>query len=242
VVLSAACPSTVWKEFEDRFGAKIIEVYGMVDSPGFLMNDTGRVGSMGKPVGEVEFRVVDDHDNPLAPRKVGELVFRHPKGQLSHYHKLPDATDEAYRGGWFHSGDLAMTDADGFYYFCGRKKASIRRRGENISAWEIETVVDRHPAVLESAAYAVPSELGEDEVKIAVVLKPGAKLRPEDLIDFCRDAMAYYAVPRYIEFVAELPKTGTQRIQYAALKARGVANAWDREKAGIKVERARKSA
>jgi crotonobetaine/carnitine-CoA ligase len=95
---------------------------------------------------------------------------------------------------------------------------------------------------LESAAYAVPSELGEDEVKIAVVLKPGAKLRPEDLIDFCRDAMAYYAVPRYIEFVAELPKTGTQRIQYAALKARGVANAWDREKAGIKVERARKSA
>jgi crotonobetaine/carnitine-CoA ligase len=214
----------------------------MVDSPGFLLNDAGRVGSMGKPVGEVEFSVVDDNDNSLPPGKVGELVFRHPKGQLSHYHKLPDATAEAYRGGWFHSGDLAKTDAEGFYYFCGRKKASIRRRGENISAWEIESVVNQHPAVLESAAYAVPSELGEDEVKIAVVLKPGAKLRPAELIEFCRKGMAYYAVPRYIEFVDELPKTGTQRIQYAALKARGIAGAWDREAAGIKVERERKSA
>ena len=242
VVLSAACPATVWKEFEDRFGVKIVEVYGMVDSPGFLLNDTGRVGSMGKPVGEVEFSVVDDNDNALPPGKVGELVFRHPKGQLSHYHKLPDATAEAYRGGWFHSGDLAKTDAEGFYYFCGRKKASIRRRGENISAWEIESVVNQHPAVLESAAYAVPSELGEDEVKIAVVLKAGGKLRPAELIEFCRKGMAYYAVPRYIEFVDELPKTGTQRIQYAALKARGIAGAWDREAAGIKVERERKSA
>ncbi|HUY26618.1 MAG TPA: AMP-binding protein [Candidatus Binataceae bacterium] len=237
VVLSAACPPTVWREFEARFGARIIEVYGMVDSPGFLMNDVGRVGSMGKPVGEVEFRVFDDNDQPLPPGKVGELCFRHPKGQLSAYHKLPDATAEAYRGGWFHSGDLAKTDEDGFYYFCGRKKASIRRRGENISAWEIETVVDQHPAVLESAAYAVPSELGEDEVKIAVVLKPGVRLGPEELIEYCRGRMAYYAVPRFIEFVDELPKTGTQRIQYAALKARGIANAWDREAAGIKVSR-----
>jgi carnitine-CoA ligase len=238
VVLSAACPSNVWREFEQRFGVRIIEVYGMVDSPGFLMNDVGRVGSMGKPVGEVEFRVVDDNDQPLPPGKVGELCFRHPKGQLSRYHKLPDATAEAYRGGWFHSGDLAKTDEDGFYYFCGRKKASIRRRGENISAWEIETVVDQHPAVLESAAYAVPSELGEDEVKIAVVLKPGARLAPEELIEYCHGRMAYYAVPRFIEFIDELPKTGTQRIQYAALKAGGIGNAWDREAAGIKVARA----
>ena len=242
IVLSAACPPAAWKAFEDRFGVKIIEVYGMVDSPGFLMNAVGRVGSMGKPVGEVEFRVIDDNGDALPPGKIGELVFRHPKGQLSQYHKLPDATAEAYRGGWFHSGDLARTDEDGFYYFCGRKKASIRRRGENISAWEIETVVNQHPAVMESAAYAVPSELGEDEVKLAVVLKPGAILAPAELIDYCRERMAYYAVPRYIEFVAELPKTGTERIQYAALKARGIAGAWDREQAGIKVERARKFA
>jgi len=169
---------------------------------------------------------------------VGELVFRHPKGQLSQYHKLPDATAEAYRGGWFHSGDLARTDDDGFFYFSGRKKASIRRRGENISAWEIETVVNEHPAVLESAAYAVPSELGEDEVKVAVVVRDGVRFAPEELIEFCCGRMAYYAIPRYVEVVDELPKTGTQRIQYAALKQRGIGNAWDREKAGINVARA----
>jgi crotonobetaine/carnitine-CoA ligase len=237
VVLSAACPPSAWKEFERRFGVRIVEFYGMVDSPGLLLNDTGRVGSMGKPVGGVEFRVVDDNDNLLPPGKVGELVFRHPKGQLSQYHKLPDATAEAYRGGWFHSGDLAMTDHEGFFYFSGRKKASIRRRGENISAWEIETVVNDFPVVLESAAYAVPSELGEDEVKVAVVLKDRAGFSPETLIEFCRGRMAYYAVPRFIEVLDELPKTGTHRIQYAALKARGIGNAWDREKAGINVSR-----
>ncbi len=238
IVLSAACPPSAWKEFEDRFGVRIVEFYGMVDSPGLLLNDIGRVGSMGKPVGGVDFKVVDDDDNPLPAGKVGELVFRHPKGQLSQYHKLPDATAEAYRGGWFHSGDLAKTDDDGFFYFSGRKKASIRRRGENISAWEIETVVNDHPAVLESAAYAVPSELGEDEVKVAIVLRDGTRFAPEELIEFCRGRMAYYAIPRYIEVVDELPKTGTQRIQYAALKQRGIGNAWDREKAGINVTRA----
>ncbi|MGH7812959.1 MAG: AMP-binding protein [Candidatus Binataceae bacterium] len=236
-VLSAACPPAAWKEFEDRFGVRIVEFYGMVDSPGLLLNDTGRVGSMGKPVGGVEFRVVDDNDNPVPAGKAGELVFRHPLGQLSQYHKLPDATAEAYRGGWFHSGDLAKLDEDGFFYFCGRKKASIRRRGENISAWEIETALNQHSAVLESAAYAVPSELGEDEVKVAVVLKEGARLEPAELIEFCKNRMAYYAVPRYVEFLNELPKTGTQRIQYAALKERGIGNAWDREKAGIAVTR-----
>jgi carnitine-CoA ligase len=92
--------------------------------------------------------------------------------------------------------------------------------------------------VLESAAYAVPSDLGEDEVKIAVVLKPDVNLAPEKLIDFCRDRMAYYAVPRFIEMVDDLPKTGTQRIQYEALKQRGIGDSWDREKAGLKVARA----
>jgi crotonobetaine/carnitine-CoA ligase len=237
VVLSAACPPSAWKEFERRFGVKLVEFYGMVDSPGLLLNDVGRVGSMGRPVGGVDFKVVGDDDNPLPAGKVGELVFRHPKGQLSQYHKLPDATAEAYRGGWFHSGDLAKIDDDGFFYFSGRKKASIRRRGENISAWEIETVVNDHPAVLESAAYAVPSELGEDEVKVAVVVRDGARFSPEELIEFCRGRMAYYAVPRYVEVVEELPKTGTQRIQYAVLKQRGIGNAWDREKAGINVAR-----
>lgn len=238
VVLSAACPASVWRTFEERFAVRIIEFYGMVDAPGLLLNDVGRAGSMGKPIGTAEFRIVDDNDQPLPPGKVGELVFRQPQGQLSRYHNLPDATAEAYRGGWFHSGDLAKTDEEGFFYFCGRKKASIRRRGENISAWEIETAINQHPAVLESAAYAVPSELGEDEVEVAVVLRPGAELPPEQLLDFCQGRMAHYALPRFVEFVDDLPKTGTHRIQYEALRKRGVtARAWDREKAGYSINR-----
>jgi carnitine-CoA ligase len=139
VVLSAGCPPDRWREFEDRFGVRIIEWFGMVDAPGILLNDEGRVGAMGKAgVAGVEFRVVDDQDRPLGPHEVGELVFRHPGGQMTSYHKLPAATEQAYRAGWFHSGDLAHHDDDGFFYYRGRKKESIRRLGENVSAWEIE--------------------------------------------------------------------------------------------------------
>jgi crotonobetaine/carnitine-CoA ligase len=238
VVLSAACPASIWRAFEQRFGVRIVEFYGMVDSPGFLLNDVGKVGSMGKPIGGVEFRVVDEQDQLLLPGKVGELVFRHPQGQGTRYHKLDDATADAYRGGWFHSGDLAEIDEEGFFYFRGRKKASMRRRGENISAWEIESVLNQHLAVLESAAHAVPSELGEDEVKVCVVLRPGASLTPEALLDFCQGRMAHYAVPRYVEFVGEIPTTATHRVQYETLRRRGITpQTWDREKVGYQVAR-----
>jgi crotonobetaine/carnitine-CoA ligase len=166
-------------------------------------------------------------------------VFRHPKGQLTYYENQPDVTEEAYRGGWFHSGDLAECDEDGFFHYRGRKKESMRRLGENISAWEIETVANQHPAVLESAAHAVRSELGEDEVKLVVVPRPGEPPTPEEILDFCKGRMAHYAIPRYVELVEELPKGGTQRIQYGILKQRGVTpGTWDREAAGYKVERA----
>ncbi len=238
VVLSAACPGNIWREFESRFDVRIVEFYGMVDAPGFLLNDVGKVGAMGKPIGGVDFQIVDDDETALPPGKVGELVFRHPRGPLTLYYKLPEATAEAYRGGWFHSGDLAETDADGFYYFRGRKKASIRRRGENISAWEIESVLNEHPAVLESAAYAVPSDLGEDEVMVGLVLRPGEKLAPEQVLDFCRGRMASYAIPRYVDFVEEIPKTGTQRVQYGVLRERGITRtAWDRERAGYPMKK-----
>jgi carnitine-CoA ligase len=238
-VLSAGCPPDRWEEFERRFDLRIIEWFGMVDSPGFLMNSEGRVGAMGKPISGIEFDIVDDDDQPLGAKQVGELVFRHPKGQLTYYHKLPEATASAYRNGWFHSGDLAERDEDGFYYYRGRKKESMRRLGENISAWEIETVLNQHPKVLESAAHAVKSDLGEDEVKVAIVLQPGEKVSPEELLDFCKGKMAHYAVPRYVEFVDALPKTETQRIQYAALKQRGLTpETWDRTAAGYQVEKA----
>ncbi len=230
VVLSAGCPPDRWEAFERRFAVRVVEWFGMVDAPGILMNTEGKVGSMGKPVAGVEFAVVDDQGGVVGPGVVGELIFRHPQGQLTHYHELPEATAAAYRGGWFHTGDLASYDGDGFFYYQGRKKESIRRLGENISAWEIETVINAHPQVHESAAHAVTSELGEDEVKLVVVPKPGEPIDPQALVDYCAGKMARYAIPRYVEIVDRLPKTGTQRIRYAALKERGVtAQTWDRQ-------------
>lgn len=231
VVLSAGAPADErWHEFQDRFGVKLIEWYGMVDSPGTLLNTSGQPGSMGKPVGGVEFKIVDDADEELPRGEVGELVFRHPMGPQSRYHNNEEATREAYRGGWFHSGDLAMQDADGWFFFRGRKKQSMRRRGENISAWEVESVVGLHPAVKEAAAYGVPSEMGEEEVAVAVVAVPGATLVPAEVVDFCRDKLAHYAIPRFVAVVDDIPKTGTQKVQYEALKATWDPEAaWDRE-------------
>ncbi|HVA42020.1 MAG TPA: AMP-binding protein [Acidimicrobiales bacterium] len=238
VVLSAGCPPWAWEQFETRFGVKLVEWFGMVDAPGFLLNDAGRVGSMGRPVGDTEFAVVDDADQPLEPGQVGELVFRGPGGPPTEYHNDPEATARAYQGGWFHTGDLAERDTDGFFYYRGRKKESMRRRGENISAWEVESAVNTHPAVAESAAHGVPSDLGEDEVKVIVVLRPGERLDPEALLDHCRGRLAYYAVPRYVEIVDQLPKTGTQRPDYGALRRRGLTGGtWDREVANYRVGR-----
>jgi carnitine-CoA ligase len=239
VVVDAGCQPGAWERFRDRFGVRIVEWFGMVDAPGILLNTEDKPGAMGKPVAGVEFRVVDEEGNPLPPREPGELVFKHPKGQLTYYHKLPEETEKSYAGGWFHSGDLAVMEEDGFFYFKGRKKESMRRRGENISAWEIESVINQHGSVLESAVYPVPSDLGEDQVKVEVVLKPGEDLSPEQLLDHCQGKMAHYAVPRYVEFVESLPKTESQRNQYAALRERGITeNTWDRESVGYKVSRA----
>lgn len=228
-VISAGCPPNLWREFESRFGVRLIEWFGMVDSPGLLLNADGRVGSMGRSgIAGIDFRVVDETDEDVAPGVVGELVFRHPRGRLTYYHGLPDATEEAYRNGWFHSGDLAEFDSDGYFYYCGRKKASIRRLGENISAWEVETVVNSHPDVLECGAYAVPSELSEDEVKVCIVPRPGSSPDPRAVLDYCTERLARYAIPRYVEFVDQLPKTATERIQYEALKSRGLnGGTWD---------------
>jgi crotonobetaine/carnitine-CoA ligase len=241
VVLSAACPAYAWQPFEERFKLRVIEWFGMVDSPGFLMNTTGKMGSMGRPLPGFEFRVVDDEDRDLPAGKVGELVFRSDAGKASaFYYGMEGATNEAWRNDWFHSGDLAWIDEEGDFFYAGRKKASMRRRGENISAWEIESVVNQYPAVLESAAHAVPSELSEDEIKLVVVLKPELTAAPEEILDFCQGKMAYYAIPRYIEFRDSLPKTGTHRIEYSILKQEGITpGTWDREAAGYAISKDR---
>jgi crotonobetaine/carnitine-CoA ligase len=146
------------------------------------------------------------------------------------YWGKPEATVQAWRNLWFHTGDLGKVDAEGFLYFVDRAKDCIRRRGENISSFLLQKTVLNHPAVLDCAAYGVPSEFrdGEDDVKVDVVLKPGATLAPEDLVAFCRAEMAEYMVPRYIQVRAELPRTETERVQKFKLRGEGVEGAWDR--------------
>jgi crotonobetaine/carnitine-CoA ligase len=153
------------------------------------------------------------------------------------YYKQTDKTDEAWAGGWFHTGDRGYKEDDGYFYFVDRMKDCIRRRGENISSFEIEKIVNSHPKVLESAAVAIPSELGEDEVKIFVILRPQEGLHPKELIAFCEERMAHFMVPRYVEFLKEFPKTPTGRTQKFELRKRGIGNAWDREKAGDELKR-----
>ncbi len=235
VCLSAGCPPHAWEPFQARFGVKIVEQFSMVDAPGYLINLDGKVGSMGKPVAGCEAAILDDEGNEAPAGRVGELALRAAEGRTHYYLNQPDATEEAFRGGWFHTGDLAWRDDEGFFYYAGRKRESMRRRGENVSAWEVENVVNQFPGVLESAAHAVPSDLGEDDIKIVVVAREGATVNPAELLDFCAARMARYAVPRYVEIRGEIPKTPTERPRYADLKAEGVtARTWDREAAGYR--------
>jgi crotonobetaine/carnitine-CoA ligase len=229
--------------FERRFGLRVIfETFGMTE--GLIipprLHEPRKRGCCGKPIADYEVRIVDDNDRALGPNQTGELVFRprEPYTMMSGYYKMPEATLEAFRNLWFHTGDLGYLDEEGFLFYVGRKKDAIRRRGENISAYEIETVVNEHPAVLESAAIAVPAELGEDDVKIVVVLKPDGKLTPEELIRFCESRMAYFMIPRYVEVVDALPKNPSQRIEKYKLRANALSEStWDREKAGITLSR-----
>ena len=244
VALSAAAPKTIWNEFERRFNVKIVELYSQTEG-GFMINTEakaeGKVGAMGKPGATYDVRVVDGNDNELPPGEVGELIYRPTSGAaLMEYYKDPAATAEKTRGGWVRSGDLAYKDEDGYFFFVDRKSDFMRRRGENISSFEVEKIINSHPQVLESAAYAIPSELGEDEVMVAIVLQPGATLEPYELVQYCEAKMAYFMIPRYIRVMDSFPKTGTERTMKYQLKAAGVTpDTWDWQAAGYEITRQR---
>lgn len=233
-VFSAACPAEVWGAFEERFGVHIVEGYAATDGGGFVtMNfGDGPKGSIGRS--PTPYRIVDDEGNDVAVGEPGELIFEvdDPERRKVEYYKNPEAGEARVKDGWFHTGDLLTQDAEGWLYFADRKTDSLRRRGENISSWEVEREINAHPAVLESAVFGVPSELGEDDVMAVVVLKDGESLTPEALVEFVEPRMAKFMVPRYVEIRDELPKTETHRIQKNALKREGVGpGTWDREKA-----------
>jgi crotonobetaine/carnitine-CoA ligase len=242
IALGAGCPPTVMEEVEKRFGIKCLEGFGMTEIgiPIHIKVDDRRRGSCGKPMDIYEVKLFNDRDEEVRTGEIGEIAFRPlaPFVMMSEYYNMPEKTLEAFRNLWFHTGDLARKDEDGYFYFVDRKKDALRRRGENISSFEVERTINTHPKVLESAAVAVQSELAEDEVKICVVLKPGESLAPEELIHYANDRMPYFAVPRYVEFMESLPKTPTERVQKYLLKQAGVTpDTWDREKAGVEVHR-----
>jgi crotonobetaine/carnitine-CoA ligase len=235
IAFGAACPSEVMKQVEERFGFVCLEGFGMTEI-GIVVHDdinARRTASCGRVLGEYyEVQLVDDDDVEVGIGEVGEIVVRPKKPyiMMTEYYKMPDKTLETYRNLWFHTGDYAKKDEDGYFYFVDRKKDAIRRRGENISSFEVEKVINTHPQILECAVFAVPSELGEDEVKANIVLKENQTLPFERLIEFCSERMAYFAVPRYVEFVTELPKTPTNRIEKYCLRELGITeNTWDRD-------------
>lgn len=229
-----------YRDFEDRFGLKLTTCFAMsevgpVFSPGWNITDPMSCGLLRDGY---EARLVDEHDFEVAPGEVGQLVVRHrdPWVLCQGYFDMPDKTAEAWRNGWFHTGDAFRADDAGRYYFVDRVKDAIRRRGENISSFEVEALVNAHDGVAESAAIAVPSELGEDEVKVCVV-RIDPLLTEEQLLHDLVESMPRFMVPRYIEFTDELPKTdATQRVKKNLLRVDPLnAATWDREAAGVGV-------
>jgi crotonobetaine/carnitine-CoA ligase len=232
-----------FKEFGERFDTQIYTVYGMTElvNP-FSVLDPDDHRSLGKPwTDELEVDLFDDHDRPVPSGVPGELVARHriPWAITPGYLHDPEATANVWRNGWFHSGDVFVRDDDCNYRLVGRVKDSIRRRGENVSAAEVERELVAHPAVLEAAVIAVPAEI-EQDVMAFVVPRSDERPTPEDLTAFLADRLPYYAVPRYVEYADALPRTFAHRVDKQQLAERGVtASTWDREAAGIRLRRER---
>jgi len=235
-------PPDLFEAIERRFGATIIEAYGMSEMGLPLMNtlEERKPSTCGKPHPDYQVKVVNDDGLELGPDMPGELLIRpiKPYSILLEYYRMPEKTVEAWRDMWFHTGDYLYYDEDGYFHFVDRKKDALRRRGENISSQEVEKVINSHPAVMESAAVAAKSELGEDEVLVCLTLKPGKSLAPVELIAYCEEHMAYFMIPQYLRFMEALPKTPTERVKKYEMREQGVTpDTWDREKAGYKLKR-----
>jgi len=235
-----------YREVSARFGVQVTSLYAMTETFAVTMftpDDPETKGaSAGRPRGLAEVQIVSDEDDPLPSGEVGEICVRpcEPGIIMSGYYKMPEATVRDTRNLWLHTGDRGRLDRDGYLYFVDRKKEAIRRRGENISAYEVEMLIARHPSVLEVAAIPVASELSEDEVMIYVVCRSGCKVSEEELVRFANQNMAHFMVPRFVHFIEALPKTASEKIEKYKLKTWAEENRpklWDREAVGLKLER-----
>ncbi len=242
VALAPGTPAGLFEPFRERFGVQLIEAYGSTETnaPIGVAPGEQRAGWMGRVRSGFHARVVDEHDEEVPDGVPGELVLRHdpPYAFATGYFGMEGKTVEAWRNLWFHTGDRVLRDEDGWFRFMDRLKDAIRRRGENISAFEVEQVLLQHASVSAVAVFPVASELAEDEVACAIVLAEGAAADPVALIRHCEPRLAYFAIPRYVRFVAELPLTTNGKVRKAVLRERGVAEGdWDREAAGVRLRR-----
>jgi crotonobetaine/carnitine-CoA ligase len=230
----------IWRE---RFGARQVggNGYGLTEAcvvtslPG---GEYAAPGSSGKRIPDFDVRIFDENDCELPPGVAGEIVVRplRPHIMFEGYWRRPEDTLKVMRNMWLHTGDIGKFDDDGFFYFVDRKKDYLRRRGENISSFEMETAFAAHPDLAEVAVHAVPSDKGEDDVKVTAILRPGSTLTAEALFHWSTDAVPYYALPRYIEFRTVLPKNPQGRVLKYELRDEGkTATTWDLEESGIKV-------
>ncbi|MCB1474899.1 MAG: AMP-binding protein [Rhodobiaceae bacterium] len=226
--------------FGKRFGVDIYSSFGMteISAPITIGPNPDIIGSCGRPRAGVEARIVDENDCEVAVGEMGELILRSdtPWAFNHGYLKNPEGTARAWRNGWFHTGDGFKRDADGNFYFVDRIKDAIRRRGENISAYEVEREILEHAAVAQAAVVGIRSEHGEDEVLAVVVLKPDAALTHQELFEYLQPRMAHFMLPRYIRIAAELPYTPTHKLQKYLLREL-TPDTWDRTEAGIEVRR-----
>jgi crotonobetaine/carnitine-CoA ligase len=232
VALAPGVPAQFHAPFTDRTGIRLLDGWGSTET-NFVLGTTverQKPGLMGPVAEGFAARVGDNEGNEVSDGVAGELIVRadEPLAFASGYFAAADKTAEAWRNGWFHTGDRVVREADGYFRFVDRLKDAIRRRGENISSFEVEQVLLGHPAVANAAVFPVRSSLAEDEVMAAVVLHPSGALKPAELISYCAPRLPYFAVPRYLEFMAELPMTENGKVQKYKLRERGVtAQTWD---------------
>lgn len=223
--------------FEARFGVRMVRGFSMTETSFLICTPypQRRVGSIGRAHPDWELRLVDDRDQPVPAGATGELVARprRPYIWMQGYLNKAQATVDAWRNLWFHTGDMLRQDDDGYFYFVDRKKDRIRRRGENVSSADIEFAVGSHAAVAECVALAHPGANDEDDIRVVAVLKPGADIEPAALHAWLQARLPKFMWPRYIEFAQGLPRTGTDKVEKQKLQQQGLAaDAWDAEGRG----------
>jgi crotonobetaine/carnitine-CoA ligase len=236
-------PKEIHHLIEKRWNVTLCTGYGLAEAFPVInssVDDPPPPGYAGKPVEWFEVRLFDDEDQEVATGEVGEIVVRPslPHVMSEGYFNNHEATATAWRSLWLHTGDYGRKDANGFFAFVDRKKDALRRRGENISSYELENLLNLYPSVAESAVFAVPSEFSEDDVMVALIVKLGQNFDLEGFMTYCEQNLPYFAIPRYVDVVGDFPRNPSGKIVKTKLRETGVTSTtWDREAAGNKLKR-----